>query len=56
MNKKILEALMESPLYFTYLLPDRKLLLQRVSRQTSSNSNLRERLLKWVKTGTFERR
>lgn len=56
MLRSVLKVVIESPLYFTYRLPDRLLLLRRVVERIEVQSQLRENLEEWVRTGYFKRR
>jgi len=51
-RRKVIEACMESPLYFTMPLRMR-LEFVKGHRQLHSSNGLREDLLDWVKTGHF---
>ncbi|OGR06647.1 MAG: hypothetical protein A3K23_07605 [Desulfobacca sp. RBG_16_58_9] len=51
-KKEVIEACMDSPLYFTIPIQMRLALIKQKERQVSQ-TNLRELFLNWVKTGYF---
>jgi hypothetical protein len=51
-NREVIEAWMDSPLYFTIPVQRRLALIKENERQVSQ-TNLRELFLNWVKTGYF---
>jgi hypothetical protein len=52
-KREVIEAWMDSPLYFTIPVQMRLALIKQKERQFSQ-TNLRELFLNWVKTGYFD--